>query len=226
VFGGSTDAGAGETAPVYDAGSFIPTDPAADAQTACAPISSGTFTPQWKQPAPFAQGLCSDAQIDGFYSACLSPPVNPAACDTFVQANGDCSKCIQSDDTDSNQGPILWHASRSYYTVNIPGCIANAEQNMSASGCGAAYQAVLECNQSECSACFTPTSGSFANFVACEKAAVKGDCAPFNDKLHTACADSLHDAAAPAAECVPAASAAAFDVYKRIAPLFCGGGTK
>ena len=226
VFDGGSDMDAAP-APVFDAGTFAPDDPTEDAgPTSCAPISTGTFTPTWKQPAPFAQGACSDVQMDGFYTACLNPPVNPSTCDNFVQANAACAKCLQSDDTDTNQGPVLWHSSHAYYTMNLPGCIANAEQNLAPTGCGAAYQAALECKQSECSACFTPTSGSFTNFVACEQAAGKGDCATYNTQLHNACGDALHAAAASAAECIPATSATALDVYHRIAPLFCGGATK
>src|SRR5258708_3776670 len=72
IFNGTPDSGEAPQ-PVYDAGNFFPDDPGGDAggPVSCAPIGSGTFTPQWKPPAPFAQGACSTAQMDGFYNACL-----------------------------------------------------------------------------------------------------------------------------------------------------------
>src|SRR4029077_723199 len=103
--------------------------------------------------------------------ACLSPPIDAATCTAFIQANGSCASCLQSKETDAEYGPVIWHASNKYYTMNIAGCIANTENDTSASGCGAAYQAVLECKETACSACFAGANGSFSNFISCEQSA-------------------------------------------------------
>lgn len=221
--GGAADSGASSN-PNTDAGTFFPGDDQADdggVAPACAPITSGTFSPNWKKPSAFAQGACSTAQMDGFYSACLSPPVDKATCEAFVKANGACATCLQSQETDATQGPVIWHADNAYYTMNIAGCIANEQKDLSPTGCGASYQALLECRESACTACFSHGSGSFTNFIACEQQAAQ-PCAPFSTAMHNACGDSIHDAGSPASICVPPSSTSSLDVYKRIAPLFCG----
>jgi hypothetical protein len=219
--GGTPDSGL--PAPGYDAGTFNTGNQGDDAgeAPACIPITSGTFTPSWKKPTPFAQAACTAAQIDGFYSACLSPPVDKSTCESFVKANGACSTCIQSQEVDATQGPVIWHSQNAYYTMNIAGCIANEQKDLSANGCGASYQALLECRESACTACFSNGGGSFQNFIQCEQQAAE-PCAPFSTAMHNACGDSIHDAGSPASACVPPASTSALDVYKRIAPLFCG----
>jgi hypothetical protein len=188
----------------------------------CKPAASSSFTPTWQKPTAFAQGACSTAQIDGFYTACLAPPIDAATCTAFVSANGACATCISSQETDAQGGPVIWHASNRYYTMNIPGCIANMDHDTSATGCGAAYQAVLQCKEAACSTCFASQNGSFSNFSACEAQAGQGSCQKYGTALYNTCDAALHDAGSPIAACIPPSTSTAKDVYDRIAPMFCG----
>ena len=231
LFQGGGDAAAEATPiPTYDAGTLVG-DPEADASTVaptCTP-TKGAFTAQYVPPAPFKQAACSDAQIDAFYTACLASPIDAATCTAFVGANGACSSCLQSQETDATYGPVIWHASNKYYTTNVAGCIANAEHDTTTTGCAASYQAILQCNETACEACFAGANGSFANFVSCQQAAIKDVCLTYADDERVKCNTVLHpDAGAgdggptTATECVPPKGASGKDAYKQLAPLFCG----
>ena len=54
------------------------------------------------------------------------PPISATACDAFVQGNGSCAPCLQSQDTDATSSAIVWHELMKYWTVNVAGCIAQA----------------------------------------------------------------------------------------------------
>jgi hypothetical protein len=216
------DAGSGT--PNFDAGQLGQPDTGSSAvvDATCNPAQlATTFKPTWRPPNGLRSGACSAQQISDFYDACLATPVDPAKCAAFTQANGTCASCLQSDDSDPSYGPVIWHAKHAFYTLNVPGCIANEQNDTSPQSCGAAYQADLECKQTACTGCFAVPNSSFAAFSACEKSAAN-ECTTYATGLHNACGDAIHDAGSPATTCLPPSTTPAKDVYKLYAPLFCG----
>ena len=73
----------------------------------------------------------------------------------FVQANVACAACSSSRTTrpTPKYGPVIWHSKPDLLvsTTNIAGCIANEQVDGGTSGCGAAYQAVVQCKETACS---------------------------------------------------------------------------
>jgi len=205
----------------YDGGSLFPTfDANDDAAAACTPVVLATsWKPVWKKPTTSAAGKCNGTQIQSFYEDCLLSPLTSAGCTAFVAANGDCSTCLQSDETDATYSAVIWHADRAYYTFNTAGCIANQENDDSATGCGAAYQAAVQCEETACNACGV---ADYALFPQCEQNA-GNECETYLEGLNSACGPGLRDAADPAAECTLVTSAQA--AWTVIAPIFCGSGT-
>jgi hypothetical protein len=188
----------------------------------CSPAAlPASFTPTWKGPASSAAGACSDSQIQGFYDACLASGVTPATCSTFTSSNATCAACLQSDDTDSKYGPVIWHASRAYFTINVAGCVADEQNDLSASGCGAAYQAAIQCEETACTQCYDPSTGDFARYAKCESQATT-ECTKYQSAIETACGGALKDAGSPASACVPHSGATGEDAYLLVAPVFCG----
>ena len=210
--------------PIYDAGT-LSDDDANDGATGdagpCDPVAASATPPPWTPPRPFASGACAAADFDAFFDACLATPIDPAKCTAYKASSGTCAACLESQETDANLGPVIWHSGHAYFTLNLAGCIANAEKNVSATGCGAVYQAAIGCKQNACESCFTKGS-SFAQFSACESAAGRTVCSNSNAALKTSCADALHDAGSPATACLPPATTTTRNAYKQIAPLFCG----
>jgi hypothetical protein len=97
--------------PPYDGGSLIPgTDAGGDAAAECTPAPLGSFKATWRKPTTSMAAKCSSAQFQSFYDDCLNAPLTSPACTAFVAANGDCSTCLQSEDTDSQYAAIIWHS--------------------------------------------------------------------------------------------------------------------
>ena len=188
-----------------------------DAAAACTPVPlDASYKPVWKKPTTAAAGKCNATQLQGFYQACLLGPLTGSACTSFVMANGDCSSCLQSDDTDPAYSAVIWHSDRAFYTFNTAGCIADQEGDDSATGCGAAYQAAVECEETACSACGVADYGLFPT---CEKNA-SAECSTYIQALNSVCGSGLRDAGDPAADCTLVSSAQA--AFLAIAPVFCG----
>jgi hypothetical protein len=187
----------------------------------CPPASVASFEPAWKPPLASKSGACTKTQMSSFFDACLGASSTTSGCTAFVQSNTACTSCLQSDDTDPQYGPVVWHASRTYYTTNIAGCIADEQGDAGAGGCGAAYQAVVQCKETACSACLSAQDLDFSRFSVCESQAGT-ECGSFNDALQTACGTALTDPKNAVAVCIPPAGDTAEDAYLRLAPVFCG----
>ncbi|MGH7293963.1 MAG: hypothetical protein ACRELB_03470 [Polyangiaceae bacterium] len=187
----------------------------------CDPQSTAAFSPDWQTPETWKQNVCSTAQITAFYSACLTPPISATACDAFVQANGTCAPCLQSQDTDPTSSAMVWHEQMKYWTVNVAGCIAQATGDPSGAGCGAAYGAAIACRQSSCNACWEAqgTTATFQQFSDCETQAGSTTCQTYATAVPTKCGNLAKSAASV---CMPSSSATAQDAFMQIAPLFCG----
>jgi hypothetical protein len=211
--------GPGVDASLYpgDAGSFVQdaTPPP------CPPASVAAFKPSWKPPLASKSGACNQTQISGFFAACLGGASSAAGCEAFVQSNAACSACLQSNDTDAEYGPVIWHANRLYYTTNIAGCIADEQADAGADGCGAAYQAVVQCKESACTTCLSATSPDFAVYATCESQA-GSECQSFITALKSTCGTALGNSSSPVAVCIPPSTDTAEEAYLQLAPVFCG----
>ena len=91
------------------------------------------------------------------------PAVGPEpSCAAFTPEpssdNGTCASCLQTDDGADKLGPVIWHDNQLFFTTNVAGCIADEEGDAGPSSCGAAYQALVTCKQTACSACLSPES--------------------------------------------------------------------
>jgi len=209
--------------PVPEAGDLTGGNLFPDAATAdiCLPQGVSGFKPAWTPPEAWKQGTCTMPQIAAFYSACLTPPISEATCQSYVQANGSCASCLQSPDTASQYAAIVWHESNAYWTVNVAGCIARAMGDPSGAGCGASYAAAIACRQQSCSACWAAqgTTASFQQFASCEEQAGQSTCSTFTQAVPAVCGNLSQSAGGV---CMPPSSATAQDAYMLIAPLFCG----
>jgi hypothetical protein len=194
---------------------------AASAPAVCTPQSLTTFSPSWQQPEAWKQNVCSATQISGFYAACLTPPIDATACKTFVQQNGSCASCLQSQETDAKAAAVVWHEQERYWTVNVAGCIAQATGDASPTGCGAAYAAAIACRQASCDACWAGvgTTSTFQQFNDCEQQAGQSTCQTYAAAVPDKCGDLTKSAASV---CMPSTSATAQEAFMQIAPLFCG----
>lgn len=187
----------------------------------CPPAPVPSFKPAWKPPSAAKSGACTTLQMSTFFDACLGPSSTTAGCAAYAQANAACAACLQSNDTDPQYGPVIWHANHAYYTTNIAGCIADVQADGGTGGCGAAYQAVVQCKQTACSACLTAQTPDFNRFAACENQAGT-ECTSYIQTLTSTCGTSLKDPANPIAVCIPPSGDTAQDAYLRLAPVFCG----
>ncbi len=210
----------GPLTPPYDGGSLInPGDSGGDAAASCTPAPLGSFKAVWKKPTTSLSGKCSTTQIEAFYDDCLNAPLTSMACKSFIAANGDCSTCLQSNDTDSQYSAVIWHSNLAFWTLNTAGCIANELSDDSPTGCGAAYQGAIQCEETACTACGV---ADYALFPECESNAAT-ECDSYLKAKSAACGTSLKDASDPASVCTSATSAQ--NAYLIIAPVFCGSGT-
>jgi len=131
-----------------------------------------------------------------------------------------------SDEADNPQGAIIYYASRGYYDRNYHGCVAHAQGDLSASGCGATCKAAFwDCPAESCTSCFPASSqAAISAFNACADDAYEGTCKSYVDEFN-ACSKSFNFS-----HCiwVPAIESWA-TMARRYAALFCGsdadGGT-
>lgn len=190
-----------------------------DATTAaCTPASVASFSPSPVGTKPLYEGVCTSAQLDAYYTACLTQPYSKTGCDAFKAANTACGACVDTADGDAQLGPVVWHDSRSWFTLNIAGCIATADKSHAA--CGAAYDALLQCKRAACVQCFSASTASFDKFNQCEHDAGTTVCESYL-KQQTADCTTMGDGG-PSDQCIPPGGSslqAAFDI---LAPKYCG----
>jgi hypothetical protein len=204
-----------------DFGNFGEAGDEAPAATICTPQGVSGFSPAWTPPEQWKQNVCNATQISGFYSACLTPPISPQACQAFVQQNANCASCLQSQETDSTAAAVVWHDMNRYWSVNVAGCIARATNDPTGTGCGASYAAAIACRQQSCNACWAAmgTVTTFQEFSTCESQAGQSTCQTFASAVPAKCGDLNKGGASV---CMPAPGATAKDAYMQVAPLFCG----
>ena len=188
-----------------------PVDAAAP-EGGCAPQLSTPWIPTWRPPraSPHA---CTDTQIDREYELCESDSTFSAAeCAAFnrAPANAACRRCLYATEDESSYGPLVYLANR-ILRINVAGCLALADGNVSASGCGAELQAFDTCGDAACmKAC-----AAYNAFTACADQAGETVCRSYGSA--SACSDS-----ATYAPCLGYTTFAEY--YRGIAKLFCAAG--
>lgn len=172
----------GGVALTVEAGADGGTDGGSAAPLVCPPQPVAGFTPMpWKGPTPAHQKKCSQQQAQ-MVASCLMTTVGATpSCDSFMTAyaNGPCIQCALSSAAADRHGPII-DDGMGYYT-NPAGCVATLDGDTSATGCGAKYEALLECEIAACNACKTDQ-----DFGACAAAADEGVCSAYAAGNHCA----------------------------------------
>jgi hypothetical protein len=200
------DAGAGEAA--VEAG-----------PTSCPPAIPTAFAPTWT--APTKKAACSAEDVKGYYAACLANAgkTEPdGTCKKFKADHPDCGGCAEPDD---GTGPIQWHAGRTFFTLNVAGCIAVAQDAPEPGKCGEAYNAAVECSRQSCESCFA-IGGTFTQFRDCQKNVQgTGLCKSYENAQAAACT-GYRAAGSPALACFNSGSEAQEVHFSRVISLLCG----
>ncbi len=179
-----------------------------------------SFTPTWRAPHAAQKTACSKADIAAYSDACLALPHDKARCDTYTREHAVCATCLQTQATDANQGVIQWRA-RNAYTINVAGCIALTQNDTSTKGCGAAYDAAIECRRQSCDACLAGDQpATFESYSACQKEAGKTTVCDTLARTQKGTCGDLTSSGKPTAVCFASSGSAAF---QQIATVFCGG---
>lgn len=157
-------------------------DSGGTAPLACPPAPVTGFTPlPWAPPTAAHQKRCTQQQAQMVASCLMTTVGSTPACDSFMTAyaNGGCIQCALSSAAAPKRGPIIDDGT-GYYT-NPAGCVATLDGDVSATGCGAQLEALLECESAACNACKTDQ-----DFGACAAAADEGVCSAYAAGNHCA----------------------------------------
>jgi len=147
-----------------------------DGSLTCAPVQGDGGVPPFVPPNQ-PQSTCTTTQIQALYDDCSIGTA--AACDAFYgdPANLPCIRCMISNSTDPSWGAVVRFASTATTQANVAGCIALVDGDAGPDGCGAAYQAFIECRQDSCGVCPSgSTSAGLAAFDLCESQAERTTC--------------------------------------------------
>ena len=212
--GGGADAGDG-AAPldVKADKKIVPDTGPIETGPTCSPSDVNAADLTWTPPRPINATACSDAQITGYYAACLN---GGSGCATFegATANKACVACINSNITDSAYGPLIAVPNNVVY-ANIGGCIALVSGDVTATGCGAKAWMASECEDKACSD--NCAGATFNEYQTCTNAAAQGTCA---NEEKAVC--DLSDAGNVTDTCNLNASTFE-ELYTSITAVFCGG---
>jgi hypothetical protein len=196
---------------VDDGGEPTPMDGGAR-DASCAPRLPGAWAPSWRPPRTMLLA-CSAAQIETEFELCENESTYSAtACAAWRRdlANAACRRCLYTTEDEATYGPFVYLRNR-ILRINVPGCIALADGNLGAFGCGAQFHAFQACGDAACmTAC-----AAFDGFTECVAEAEDGVCRPY--RLDSACGERATYAA-----CLDFATFA--DYYRGVAKFFCGAG--
>jgi hypothetical protein len=125
-------------------------------------------------------------------------------------ASAACRACLYTTEDESAYGALVILKNR-FLRVNVAGCLALGDGNLSATGCGARWQAFQACGDEACMAsCADP-----AAFQECVRLTGGGICRAYNDQ--STCGDSAMYA--------PCLEHATFeDFFRSMAKVFCSDG--
>lgn len=186
----------------------------------CNPSLPATFAPAWKAPAAKAS-QCTTTQLGEYYDACL-PNVIDAKCTQWVSANKGCGDCIEPED---NSGPVQLYNNRSFYLLNLAGCIATVQGKLAEADCGGQYGIAAQCRVDSCDECIAK-GGTFDNFTTCQIDAAKDSttCKKYEDNAAKVCGSSsaLKDPDGGAPQCFRASGEKERDHFVRVFGIMCG----
>ncbi len=196
------------------------TGPGSDsAASTCAYAAPTSFTPTWKPPTAH-KNACNQATIDNFLKFCLGVQTDQgAACNSLLgTANGKaCAACIDTPSTAANLGPLISHA-EGYVSINTAGCVALAQNDLTAGGCGAKILAEAQCDAAACTSCkVNDDPQSLTDLGGCEAEANTKACQQYFDGA--SCGRALEEAGTVGKECFAGQSFE--DAYNAIVPIFC-----
>jgi hypothetical protein len=181
------------------------------------------------------EAACSDAQLQGFYTACVDDNATSATCQSWEDNNPACDACLITPGTAANWGPIIG-IGRGDAPFNIAGCFGiTLNEGASTTGCGAARWAFDRCLRSACplANCFADinntTQAEEAAYQQCTNDAADentGVCKAATVALNTACAALDNDAMAAVLDqnCALGDNVSLHDFTIAITRTFCGGG--
>jgi len=187
--------------------------------TSCPPAIPASYAPKWNAPAKKA--ACTAAELKGYYDACLANAATTESDGTCVRYKADHTDCGSCAEPDDGSGPIQWHVSRKFYTLNVAGCIAVAQNATEDGKCGDAYNAAVECSRVSCESCFA-IGGSFTQFRECQKSVQNtGICKSYETVQGRTCM-GYKDAGSPALACFNSGTEAQEVHFSRVIALICG----
>jgi hypothetical protein len=202
--------------PVTPDASASPSGPTVDVKPDCPPHLQG-FAPQWRPPTPFAQGLCTPAQIEAMVTCARDPTAAPSACKVVYadSVNRACGTCLLSRVDDAAYGPLIASGDDGVIAPNVAGCIARAEGDLSGAGCGAQVQAADDCLAA---ACALPCSDDL--LPQCVSEARATVCAAYVSPA--TCADAALAPGGAAEACAMHTPFSRLADAIRVSTLFCG----
>jgi hypothetical protein len=146
--------------------------PGSDAASCMAsPPDAGAAS--WHPPRS-PSSACTPRELEAYYGACFSPGATKASCAPFESdpVRAACVACVITNADAAALGPMLRWPNQAVQP-DIAGCLALADGDSSASGCGASYFAQQQCEYTACASC-----SDQRQFDACAAAAQAGACAP------------------------------------------------
>jgi hypothetical protein len=184
---------------------------AATPDAGCAPKSATGWKPTWRPPE-VRLNSCTEGQIDRQFTLCEGAGGTAEECASFNRdpANAACRSCLYSTEDETTYGPIVYLRNRSE-VVNVSGCIAIVDGNLSATGCGAQWQAYESCAENAC----IESCVAFEDFQRCTTQARSTVCRAYDNV--SACAE-------PSTYDVCLGPATFEGLFRATARLFCGTG--
>jgi len=152
-----------------------------DAGGACEPHDVPDFQPAWIPPKHFYQGLCTAEQILKL-AECTAVGSTPS-CKAFAAdpANRICYGCALTGPTADHLGAMVDYRDW-LIEPNYADCIANAEGDFTADGCGAMVEARHQCTLQACAACNADTKEDAVITEKCMDLAMDTVCKAWADK--------------------------------------------
>ncbi len=187
--------------------------------TSCPPAIPASYAPTWN--APIKKTACNAEELKGYYDACLANAAQTegnGTCKKFKTDHADCGACAEPED---GSGPIQWHVSRKFYTLNVAGCIAVTQDAPETGKCGDAYNAAVECSRESCESCFV-IGGTFNQFRDCQKSVQGTGICKSYEATQAATCTGYKNPGSPALACFNSGTEAQEVHFSRVIGLLCG----
>jgi hypothetical protein len=190
----------------------------------CEPADMTGFTHDWKPSLGLYQELCTTAEIDELFTACLESGSGQAACDAFTNSHQDCVTCAISTPDMLTQAPLVIWEQYDLQDGNMGPCVAAFEDDDSGDSCGATIDAATQCARAACLENCAPYDGGadLVELETCIDDAGSGDCQVFQNAADT-CSSTLLGLGDPIDACVWDEGNEGWFVYaKRLVSVHCG----